>query len=297
MAQDVYRFDRVRVLLSETTPIFNGAVRSVLHGMGFRTFSSFESVAALREEFAATSFDLWITNAELPDGEVFGLIGDLRHGRVGRDMFIPIVVQSLNVTQALAQKTLDSGADLLWRLPVTGGQISDGIDNLVQRRRPFVVTADYIGPDRRATPRAEGMQIPQIPVPNPLRSKAHPEGFKIDAAEATRQISEQKVERVAYQIGWLMERIGPVLSVDPENADARKMLDRLLLMAAELLRRVGSTRYRDRTALCRALLLQARQVSEDPAPRHVDMLAQLVEAERAALTPQAVPAAGTMRRA
>ncbi len=282
MPLDVYRFDRVRVLLSEPTPIFNGAVRSVLHGMGFRTFQNFETVAALREEFNATAFDLWVTNAELPDGEVFELINDVRHCRAGREVFMPVIVQSLKVTQSLAKKTLDCGADLLWRLPVTGGQINDGIDNLLLRRRPFVVTADYIGPDRRAGVRGEGMQIPQVPVPNPLRAKAHPEDFKVDAAEAMRQINQQKVERIVYQIGWLMDRIGPVLTTDVENAEARKFLDRLAFMAQELVSRVSSTRFHERADLCRALLLQARKAVEEKDPQHIDLLAHLVQVERRA---------------
>ncbi len=282
MSLDIFRFDRVRVLLSEPTPIFYGAVRSVLHGMGFRTFQNFETIAGLREEFNATSFDLWVTNAALPDGEVFDLVNDVRHGRVGRDVFIPVIVQSLNVTQALARKTLDCGADLLWRLPVTGGQISDGIDNLLHRRRPFVVTADYIGPDRRASARSEGMQIPQVPVPNPMRAKAHPEGFKVDPAEAMRQIHQQKVERVVYQIGWLMDRIGPALTTDIENAEARKMLDRIVLMATELVRRVSATHFRERSDLCKGLLQQARKAVEEKDPQHIDLLAHLVQAERRA---------------
>lgn len=117
MVLENQRFERARVLLSEPASVFSGALRSVLRGMGFRHVFQFESVAALRAEFAATGFDLWITNAEMPDGPVFDLVHDIRHSRIGRDIFTPVVVQSLDVTQALAAHTLNAGADLLWRLP------------------------------------------------------------------------------------------------------------------------------------------------------------------------------------
>lgn len=279
MPLGAYRFDRVRVLLSEPASTFNGAVRSVLHGLGFRNFQNFETVAGLREQLNASAFDLWVTNARLPDGDVFDLVNDMRHGRAGRDVFLPVIVQSPNVTQALAKKTLDCGADLLWRLPVTGGQIGDGIDNLLHRRRPFVVTADYIGPDRRAGARGEGEQVP---VPNPLRSKAQADGFRVDAEDAMRQINQQKVERVIHRIGWLMDRIGPVLTADSGNAEALQLLDRLVFLAQDLAQRLPLTRFHERAEPCRALLLQARKATEEKDPGHIDLLARLVQAERRA---------------
>ena len=135
------------------------------------------------------------------------------------------------------------------------------------------------------------MQIPQVPVPNPLRAKAHPEGIKVDADEAMGKINQQKVERVVYQIGWLMDRIGPVRTSDIENAEARKFLDRLAFMAQELARRVSSTRFHERADLCRALLLQARKAVEEKDSKHIDLLAHLVQAERRAFGVEAVTAA------
>jgi hypothetical protein len=128
-------------------------------------------------------------------------------------------------------------------------------------------------------------------VPNPLRAKAHPEDFKVDAAEAMRQINQQKVERIVYQIGWLMDRIGPVLTTDVENAEACKFLDRLAFMAQELVRRVSSTRFHERADLCRALLLQARKAVEEKDPQHIDLLAHLVQAERRAFGVETVTTA------
>lgn len=279
MVLESQRFERARVLLSEPASVFSGALRSVLRGMGFRHVFQFETVAALRAEFAATGFDLWITNAEMPDGPVLDLVHDIRHSRIGRDIFIPVVVQSLDVTQALAAQTLNAGADLLWRLPTTGGQITDGIDMLVNRRRPFVVTCDYIGPDRRSKPR-EGRQIPLIPVPNPLRGKN--DDPAIDAEAVMRAISQQKVEAQAFQIGWLIDRIAPLMQDNPASEQAKQYLKRLHTMALELMGRVGVTKYVHQAELCKAVMVQARNVIDEASPKNLDLLKELVQALRSA---------------
>jgi hypothetical protein len=193
-----YSFDRARVLLSEPSPIFHGALRSVLHSLGFRQFISLKSVPALRAELSTTDFDLWITNAAVEEGEVFRLVHDVRHGRTRRNMFIPIIVQSPHFTEALAHRILESGADRLWRLPVTGAQISKGIEMIIHSPRPFFVSANYIGPHSRHLPRQDATTAPQTPVAvlNSLRAKALREAFTVTTSDALRSIREQKVEHV-----------------------------------------------------------------------------------------------------
>lgn len=276
------RFERARILLSEPSPVFAAAARSVLHGMGFRQFFQHESLTSLRAELSATTFDVWICNATLRDGPVFELISDLRHSRIGRDMFIPVVVQSLDVTQAVANETLNAGADLLWRLPTTGGQITDGIDMLVNRRRPFVVTCDYIGPDRRSRPRSGGMSIPLIDVPNPLRSKTQEDAPPVDPVQVMRQINQQKVEAQAFQIGWLTDRIVPMMRTDPHGVQALEYVKRLHLMAKELMGRVTITKYLHQSELCRALMRHTHLVVNDASPRNLTVLKELVKALRVA---------------
>ena len=87
---------------------------------------------------------------------------------------------------------------------------------------------------------------------------------------------------VVFQIGWLMDRFGPALTADIENAEARKILDGIVLMASELVRRVSATRFRERSDLCKEMLQQARKAAEEKDPQHIDLLAHLVQAERRA---------------
>ena len=280
-----YSFDRARVLLSEPSPIFHGALRSVLHSLGFRQFISLKSVPALRAELSTTDFDLWITNAAVEEGEVFRLVHDVRHGRTRRNMFIPIIVQSPHVTEALAHRMLESGADRLWRLPVTGAQIREGIEMIMHSPRIFAVSANYIGPHCRHLPHQDDATLPQKPVavPNPLRAKALPGTVRVSNSDALHSIHEQKVEHIARQLGRLMDCMAPLLRVDPASTEAHRMLDRFLVLADDLAGRVPATRHRERSSHCRAVLQKARQPSDAPDRAHVDTLARLVAAERAAI--------------
>src|SRR3546814_1821103 len=55
--------------------------------------------------------------------------------------------------------------------PLSTRIILDRIETVALHRKPFVVTSDYIGPDRRKAVARRDSNVPLIEVPNPLREK------------------------------------------------------------------------------------------------------------------------------
>lgn len=113
----------------------------------------------------------------------------------------------------------------------------DRVDHLAHGRKLFVVTHDYIGPDRRRGVRPEMPSAPLIEVPNPLKVKAGSAVDEIRLQEmidtAATMINEQKIERHAVQIRYLVERILPLYQDRKSGAETIWYLEALLLAAED----------------------------------------------------------------
>ena len=78
---------------------------------------------------------------------------------------------SYNSTPELVRKFIDSGADDLIPKPISASRMIERIKLLIKSRKSFVVTTDYVGPERRKPSDREDT-LPGVEVPNPLRAKA-----------------------------------------------------------------------------------------------------------------------------
>ena len=100
-------------------------------------------------------------------------------------------------------RVANSGADLILLVPFAPQQLLDRITSLVHHRVPYIVTSDYIGPDRRYKSR-EKSEIPQIIVPNSLREKAigtyNAKQFRSQIHGAISNINGHKMERHAVAL-------------------------------------------------------------------------------------------------
>jgi hypothetical protein len=72
--------------------------------------------------------------------------------------------------QDFVRKISNAGPDHMMLLPVAPGPMLKRIDDFALSRRPFVVTLDYTGPDRRKGFRPGCEEIPLVDVPNPLKA-------------------------------------------------------------------------------------------------------------------------------
>ena len=174
-------------------------IRDTMNHEGFRGMTNFGSLETVCDALNAATPD--VLGAELEDDSVCLTINELRHSETGRNPFVPVIVTTWEPDQNLVEKVANSGADALLVKPFAPKQLIDRIEHLAHKRKPFVVTSDYIGPDRRNdTTRVSS--IPLIDVPNTLHDKVHGVAFdsemlqhEIDAAMS--QVNEQKLLRHA----------------------------------------------------------------------------------------------------
>ena len=130
------------------------------------------------------------------------------------------------------------------------------INALIETRNPFIVTYNYIGPERRTgDQRSSG--IPQMDVPNILRAKAFGQMEFLDARKAIHtvqtKINIQKLERNAFQIDFLVTHITTSLEKGIVDSTTSACLSGLLDVVKETEHRVGDTEYGDLSKRCGSL--------------------------------------------
>ncbi len=186
--------------------------------------------------------NLLICEADLADREFSKFLHGIRHQVVGTNPFLPVMALSYNPPPELVKNIIGSGVDDLVPKPVSADRLIDRIKLLIEARKPFVVTTDYVSPDRRKTSDHEDT-IPRVEVPNPLRAKAiGTKDIALDQkamADAIAQINLRKLERYAVQIGVLTELIAPAYESGAFDQSVKDHVDQLMYLAEDTSRRLA----------------------------------------------------------
>ncbi|WP_376960629.1 response regulator [Azospirillum sp. A26] len=203
-----YDFSQVDAAIIDSQLNTARVFRDVLIRLGFRRVELFDSVKAAAGLLGSVMPDLVLVDADGEDSEAFQFIRALRNEPTAPNPFACVIVTTWAPTPALLTRVTNAGGDDLLMKPVSPKQVRDRIVSLIESRKGFVVTADYIGPDRRKSPR-EGAQVPVLDAPNTLRLKATGQwtqsGARMLLNEAVATVTTQKRLRASIQVAFLVE--------------------------------------------------------------------------------------------
>ncbi len=284
---DKYRYDAVRLVVGEPSAMVRQGLRTALNQFGFRNVSEFARLAGVREAVESGNVDLIVCDGDMADesGDVCAFFHGVRHRETSVHPFVVLITMVDTPTTEKVARIIDSGSDDLLAKPVSPGALFKRIEGLVDKRQEFVVTTDYIGPNRRAAPRPGSQEIPLIEVPNPLKARATgeppAEALQQQIDQAAALINEQKMERHAFQIAYLVDRILPRYDSGAVDDETIALLDRLQYVSEDIGRRLKGTRFDHVGGLCQSMQTLAtgmRQSPQDPDPKDIKLLPELSEA-------------------
>jgi CheY-like chemotaxis protein len=163
-------FEAAELLIYDPVAANRNATRASLHSLGFRKVEAVPTLEALSSRVGSKPPDLLL--AEVSGGEqgICSLIQSVRRGDLGDNPFIVVLATTWRRDGSIISQAVNSGADDLVARPISTNVLGERIRLLVERRKDFVVTSDYIGPDRRRSARPGGAQC--MEVPNPLKLRA-----------------------------------------------------------------------------------------------------------------------------
>ena len=170
---------------------------------------------------------------------------------------------------------------------------SKGVRILINDRKPFIVTSDYIGPDRRRYLGRGDSSIPLIDVPNTLRTKAN--GEVVDLTElstavndAMSEVNDQRLVRHSYQINLLVEMIVPAYGKEKVAPVIRVHVQKLAAVAEEVSCRLAGSRFEHVAEICQNLRDVADSINSNwqaPNQKDIDLLKPLSQAVLASFNP------------
>ena len=198
-------FNRVKVLICESNPMIKQALRIGLNNLGIREIAEASNFIAAHKAIGDGGFDVLIMNTELDNQDTEFMVREVRLGQLGPDPFVITMLLLAAPNQTKLRNAIDCGADDLLLIPFSPDQTATRLGAFKTRRKPFVITHDYVGPDRRKNPRPGDNSAPHLHAPNPVASRAagmpH-ERYDQLLRQAKQSIGAERIKRLAAAAEW-----------------------------------------------------------------------------------------------
>jgi DNA-binding response OmpR family regulator len=164
-------YDTALAVVYDPVAANRNATRAALYMLGFRHIETMATLEAFAEYLFKTPPDLAVCEVQGAEAQLCELIQSLRQG-AGENPFLVVIVTAWENSNALVTRILNSGADDLLLRPFSVSQLGQRIRTHVERRKGFVITTDYIGPDRRRQDNDRASNTELYHPPNSLKMKS-----------------------------------------------------------------------------------------------------------------------------
>lgn len=250
--------DSADVLVYDPVSANRNATRAALYTIGFRRIETVATFESFIDAVRRRTPDLVLCEIQGVEVELCEAIQNLRLGLSAYNPFIVVIVTAWEQSSALVTRVLNSGADDLVLRPFSTSMLGTRIRSHIERRKGFVITTDYIGPDRRRDA-ARQPNANLFDPPNSLRMKAQE---RLTSEEATQRLDRElrqardvltteKLRRDAFQLCvlWrLMQQKAP--STMQYEIDLLTMREK----ARAISRRCLDTEFEQAIAWCESIL-------------------------------------------
>lgn len=283
MATKIEMLNNVTVLIGDTEAARASALADGLKEFGFGTAiiaPSFKETVAKLEQ---GGIDVAILADSLGSG-TFKLVRGIRHMLVGKNPFMTIFCALAPEHVDGAKHALRAGVDSIFVQPVPAKDVTDRVRKVGRVDTPYVVTSEYIGPDRRGADRTSAIR--RFNVPQTLQGKLR--GQSMNYEEFAKKIAplfdDMMQTRLSSQAGRLTSLCKDVLAaymssqITPLVQEKLKNLGDLLRDAASSAKQL---KQEDVSALCLSLRDRITNFSErytQPTEQDIDLLRKLGEA-------------------
>ena len=277
--------DNVRVLLFDPYKSSRENARRILTQEGYSNTYDTDSFEKVADLLGKNDVDMMVASVDRDAKDYWSLMRGLRHARGARNRFIVSLVLLMDPSEQKIRAMVDAGVDSVQTKPLVVDELKKRLAFFRKTRQPFVVTRDYVGPDRRGEPRPEGQQVPLIPAPNPVQlmaeGKTTREGFRELATRASTLIDNQSALRNGYQLVWLADHVHNAILKDDLSDKTLGYLDQIVKVAAQMPARLQGTPYAPAVELCKQVYRLARELQADPdnpSSKNLELLPELTRA-------------------
>lgn len=272
------------IYLGEPNEQVREGLRAMLRAEGLRRTRTFARIDDLMNAMKERSPDLLVVTDDI-DPNIFQIVKDIRHHRIGRNPFIIISFMVNPEEDRSIKKAILAGADDVLIKPVAPGPMLDRVAQLGTKRLPFIATTDYVGPERRRqTDRPS--KIRQLKVVNTLQAKL--EGKRVTPVDLSRSVEHCMSDVMAAKLDSHGLRLGYVCNLILKAYDEKKITkeveENLLVLvgvledASKTAKGIGEVEL---SAICVDLARQVEEMAEkyeEPADSDIALIRKLTKA-------------------
>lgn len=154
-----YDLSHFNILLVEDSAYMQSLMTSMLKAFGVgdimvcnnaeEAIDLLKVTQARRKSRFVTDVDIVITDWLMPGGSGQDLLEWMRSQDEDAIRFLPVIVVSAYTTEKVVAMARDYGANETLVKPISGKGLASRICSVIDTARPFILTPDYFGPERR----------------------------------------------------------------------------------------------------------------------------------------------------
>ncbi|MCF6293191.1 MAG: hypothetical protein L3J04_07355 [Robiginitomaculum sp.] len=231
-------YENVRVCLFDPARHNLMITRVSLVEIGYSNIEMLTDFASFSEAAAKNTYDLIIAESHEAGGAIAELMRKIRIGEIGDNPFVVAITTSWDRDKEHLQSLINSGIDDILLRPFSTEQLKKRLQTLVGRRKDFVVTGDYVGPDRRSDTAREANSIKSFQPPNTLKAIAEGDRKALEEVKGViidmkADVTRERIKRLAMKIVVSMQlmlddpEVGKALDMEDVDSTARELRRRL----------------------------------------------------------------------
>jgi len=256
------------VLLYDPDPSLRHNTRSALLNIGFGDVVAVQEFGEFLDKASSGDFDLVLADTRASEGDTLSIIQDLRRNLLGKNPFVNIIVSLWDTSPDSVASVINSGADDLISRPMSRTHILERVIRQVEARKPFIVTTDYVGPDRRQVPRSYPEGSAMV-VPNSLQAKVENKPEFAATPEtilaALNAVNDRKVAIYTEQLMRLSSALLLLSGGFDDIGDREGVAQAMRSITERLARRIEGTQLAHVISLCDGLSDLLRNIEKSKA--------------------------------
>jgi len=198
------------------------SLRSIMRAEGMRRISTFIRPEEFIDNLKKSSPDLLLLADDFDDN-IFDIVRDIRHFRIGNNPFMIITMLIAQDNEGGMKKVIQCGADDVLIKPLSPGRLLERIAHLAFNRLSFIATTDYVGPERRRTSDRPS-SIPRLDVVNTMKEKV--EGRRLSSVQLTRAVAQNMRDVLVAQLDSYVLKVAYFSNVIVKAWTEKEAVDR-----------------------------------------------------------------------
>ncbi len=291
---DLQAMEKVVAFIGEPDEPTRLELVRMLNKAGVKRVSAHSELPIIVDLIGQMSPDLIMVADDL-DPKVFEFIRDVRHNKAGSNPFVLITTLVAPAHVDAVKLAMQAGADDIIIKPVKEEQLLQRLKRLMMNRAAFVVTSDYLGPDRR--PKNRPSAIRRINVLNTMLDKVS--GKEVEAGDiqqavdgAMDDVLQARLDSHGLRMGFVCKLVLEAYKNNTITPDVEVKLRALVGVLKDAAKTAERLEDLQLSVLCGSLSSDVASIADrymTPTEKDIGLIEKLSRAVVSAVKPGTAP--------